>query len=197
VGSGLADALFSRVRQRLLGLLFVHPERSFYTNEIIEWAGSGSGAVQRELARLVDVGLVVVTTIGRQKHYQANADAPIFAELRSIVLKTIGLRDVLHEALRPFRNEIGAALVFGSIAKGMDTASSDVDLLVVSDQLTYPDLLTALEAASDRLARRVNPRIYTSDDFRRRIEERSPVLLNVLAGPKIWIIGTDDDLPAR
>jgi hypothetical protein len=96
---GLADALFGRVRQRVLGLLFGHPERSYYANEIIGWVGSGSGSVQRELARLEASGLVTVTPRGRQKHFKANRGAPIFPELRGIVLKTSGLADVLRTAL--------------------------------------------------------------------------------------------------
>ena len=157
----LADALFGRVRQRVLGLLFGHPDRSFYANEIIGWVDAGSGAVQRELARLEAVGLVVTSRVGRQKHYQANEAAPIYAELRGIVLKTSGLRDVLRGELSPFRGEIRAAFVFGSIAKGSDVAGSDVDLMVISDGLTYAEMFSALEAASSQLARTVNPTIYT------------------------------------
>jgi predicted nucleotidyltransferase len=192
---GLADALFGRVRQRVLGLLFGRPDRSFYANEIIGWVDAGSGAVQRELARLEAVGLVTTTRIGRQKHYQANQGAPIFLEIRGIVLKTSGLRDVLRDALSPFQGELHAAFVFGSIAKGSDAAGSDVDLLVISDHLTYAELFGALERASSRLARTVNPTIYTSAEFVRRIAEHNPFLTKVLDRPKIWIIGEDHDLP--
>jgi predicted nucleotidyltransferase len=193
---GIADALFSRVRQRVLGLLFGRPDQSFYANEIIGWVGAGTGAVQRELARLQAAGLVTVTRIGRQKHYQANRNAPIYDELRGIVLKTSGLRDVLREALAPPEHSIRAAYVFGSVARGLAAAGSDVDLMVISDQLTYGDLFTSLEAAASRLSRPVNPTIYSWDDFRRRIHEQSPFVTKTLAQPRIWIIGSDDDLAA-
>jgi predicted nucleotidyltransferase len=192
---GLADALFGQVRQRVLGLLFGHPERSFYTNEIIGWVDAGSGAVQRELARLEAVGLVTTSRVGRQKHYQANERAPIFSELRGIVLKTSGLGDVLRDALSPFHGDIRAAFVFGSIAKGSDGARSDVDLMVIGDRLTYAELFSALETASSRLARSVNPTIYTSAELARRVGERNPFLMKVLEQPKIWLIGEDHDLP--
>ncbi|MFC1660793.1 nucleotidyltransferase domain-containing protein [Gemmatimonadota bacterium] len=192
---GLADALFGQVRQRVLGLLFGQPDRSFYAKEIIGWVDAGSGAVQRELARLETVGLVTTTRIGRQKHYQANPRAPIFSEVRGLVLKTSGLRDVLHDALSPFQSDLHAAFVFGSIAKGSDAAGSDVDLLLISDELTYGELFTALETAASRLARTVNPTIYASAEFARQIGERNPFLTKVLEQPKIWIIGEDDDLP--
>jgi predicted nucleotidyltransferase len=193
---GLADALFGRVRQRVLGLLFGHPHRSFYANEIIGWVNAGSGAVQRELERLETVGLVTTSRIGRQKHYQANEAAPIFSELRGIVLKTSGLRDVLREALSPFQGSIRVAFVFGSLAKGSDAAGSDVDLMAISDQLTYAELFGALEAASSQLARNVNPTIYTSAELTRRLDERNPFLMKVLGQPKIMIVGEEDDLPA-
>jgi predicted nucleotidyltransferase len=191
---GMADALFGQVRQRVLALLFGHPERSFYANEIIGWVDAGSGAVQRELIRMAAAGLVTVSQVGRQKHYQANEAAPIFPELRGIVLKTSGLRDVLRASLSPLESDVQAAFVFGSIAKGLDTAESDVDLMVVSDRLTYAELFSALETGSAQLARPLNPTIYTSAEFTRRIGERNPFLTKVLEQPRIWIIGGDDDL---
>lgn len=193
---GLADALFGRVRQRVLGLLFGHPDRSFYANEIIAWVDAGSGAVQRELARLAAAGLVNVSRIGRQKHYRANEAAPIFPELRGLVLKTFGLRDVLRAALSALEGEISVAFVFGSIAKGVDTASNDIDLMVISDRLTYAELFGALETASAQVARPINPTIYTSAEFARRKLEGNAFLTKVLDQPRIWIIGGDDALPA-
>jgi predicted nucleotidyltransferase len=192
----LADALFGRVRQRVLALLFGHPDRSFYTNEIIGWVDAGSGAVQRELARLADAGLVSAVSIGRQKHYRANQAAPIYSELRGIVRKTSGLRDVLRDALGPLERDIRAAFVFGSIARGADTTGSDVDLMVISDRLTYAELFSALETGSARLARPVSPTIYTSAELARRMSERNAFLTKVLGGPRIWIIGGDDELSA-
>lgn len=189
-----ADVLFGRVRQRVLGLLFGHPERSYYANEIIGWVGSGSGGVQRELSRLDAAGLVTVTRVGRQKHYQANARAPVFQELRGIVLKTVGMGDVLRAALASLERDIRAAFVFGSVAKGGDRAGSDVDLMVISDRLTYPDLVVALETGSAQLARAVNPTLYTSAELGRRIRERNAFILKVMEQPKIWIIGGEDDL---
>jgi predicted nucleotidyltransferase len=194
--TALGDALFGRVRQRVLGLLLGHPDRSFYTNEIIESVDAGTGAVQRELARLSEAGLVDVFQVGRQKHYQANVGAPVFHELRGIILKTSGLGDLLRSALRSVEPDIRAAFVFGSIAKGTDSAASDVDLMVISDVLTYGDLFGALDEASGQLGRRVNPRIHTSADLARRIEEQSPLVTRVLEGPKIWVIGGDADLAA-
>lgn len=151
----LADALFSGTQQRVLALLFGHPERSFYATELIGLAAAGSGAVQRELARLAASGLVTVRPIGNQKHYQANRASPIFAELCGIALKTVGLAEPLREALAPLATQIHAAFVYGSMAKRQDTASSDIDLMLLSDVLSYSDTYMALADASGRLGRSI------------------------------------------
>ncbi len=192
--ASLADALFTATQQRILGLLFGQPERSFYANELITLTGGGSGAVQRELARLAASGLVVVRLIGRQKHYQANPDSPIFAELCGIAGKTIGLADPLRQALAPLAPRISAAFVYGSVAKRQDTARSDIDLMLVSDELSYPDVFGALEAASRRLGREVKPTIYSRQEWAVRAARGDGFVKRVLAQPRIWLIGGDDAL---
>lgn len=192
--SGVADALFTRTQQRLLALLFGHPERSFYANELITLAGAGSGAVQRELARLTQGGLLTVRSVGNQRHYQANADSPIHAELCAIARKTVGLAAPLRAALAPLAERIHAAFVFGSVAKREDTAGSDIDLMLVSDDLGYADLYTALEEASGQLGRRVNPTIYSRSELAKRIDRGEAFATRVLAQPKIWLLGDEHAL---
>jgi len=192
--ASLAAALFSGTQQRVLAWLFGQPERSFYATELIGLAGAGSGAVQRELARLAQSGLVTARAIGNQKHYQANPDAPIYSELCSIVQKTVGLAEPLREALAPLAARIRAAFVFGSVAKREDTAASDIDLMLVSDDLAYADLYAALEEVSQRLGRTVNPTIYTRLELAKRVKRKEAFATRVLAQPKVWLIGGDDAL---
>jgi predicted nucleotidyltransferase len=196
VASGVADALFSKVQQRVLSVLFGNHSRSFYANELIALVGSGSGAVQRELTQLATAGLVTVTRIGNQKHYQANASAPVFEELRGLVLKTSGLVDVLRSALAPLAGQIHLAFVFGSIAKAMDTVTSDIDLLIVSNTLAYGELFAALEPATNRLQRTVNPSLYSRSEIDSRQRAGNPFIKRVLAQPKLWVIGEADGLAA-
>jgi len=191
---GLADALFAKVQQRVLAVLFGNPRRSFYANEVIALAHSGTGAVQRELARLEASGLVTVTRVGKQKHYQANASSPVFEELRALVLKTVGLADVLRAALAPISPSIRAAFVYGSIAKGEDIAASDIDLMVVSDRLTYADLFLALEEASTQLGRKVAPTIYSSEELSQRVNQDNAFVTRVLAQPKLWLLGDESEV---
>ena len=193
--SGVADALFTKVQQRVLAVLFGNPVRSFYANELIALASSGSGAVQRQLAQLEAAELVTVKRVGNQKHYQANASAPIFEELRGLVVKTSGLADVLRATLAPLAPQIDLAFVFGSVAKGTDTAKSDIDLMVVSDKMTYADIFSALEPATSRLQRTVNPTVYSRMEIERRIRDGNAFARRVLSQPKIWVIGEDRGLP--
>ncbi len=193
----VADALFSGLQQRLLAVLFGQPDRSFYGNELLRLTGTGRGALQRELAKLVSADLVTVTPIGNQKHYQANAAAPIFAELRGIVMKTLGLADVLRTALNAVSDRIELAFVFGSVAKGTDIATSDIDLMVVTETLTYADLFEGLAAAEQVLGRKVNPTLYTSAALAEKVRTENSFVLRVLSQPKIFLIGTEDVLPIR
>ncbi len=190
----LADALFSSTQQRVLAWLFGQPERSFYATELIGLAGAGSGAVQRELARLAQSGLVTARAVGNQKHYQANPEAPIYAELCGIVQKTVGLAEPLREALAPLATRIRAAFVYGSVAKREDTASSDIDLMLISDELAYSDLYAALEEVSTRLGRTVNPTIYTMQELAKRVKRKEAFATRVLAQSKLWLIGGEDAL---
>lgn len=192
--SGLADALFSGTQQRVLGLLFGQPERSFYATELINLAGVGSGAVQRELARLAQSGLVTLKAVGNQKHYQANPASPVYAELCGLVRKTVGLAEPLRVALAPLAEQIKAAFVYGSIAKKEDTSSSDIDLMLVSDTLTFADVVSALQTVTELLGREVNPNIYTAQDFAKRLREGGSFVTRVMAQPKVWLIGGEHDL---
>jgi len=192
---GLADALFSKVQQRVLGLLFVNADRSFYTNEIVRFVDSGIGVVQRELEKLAQSGLVTIKKVGNQKHYQANPDTPIFAELRGIVLKTVGLADILRLALLPLSDKIQTAFIYGSIAKGSDTAKSDIDVLIIGTELAYADVYEALSAHESDIGRPVNPSIYSTQELQRKLAEDNAFVSRVLEQPKIFLIGSDNDLP--
>jgi predicted nucleotidyltransferase len=191
----LSDALFSKVQGRVLGVLFGNPDRSFYANELFRLAGSGTGAGVRELSKLSASGLVTENKIGNQKHYQANRGTPIFDELRGIVLKTFGMADVLRQGLLPVADKISIAFIYGSIAKGSDTAKSDIDVMVIGDHIEYPDVYSALMPAESQLGRKINPSIYNQEDVARKLKENNTFLTRIMAQPKIFLIGSEHDLP--
>ena len=196
MGISIADALFPKSKQQVLAVLFGTPDRSFYANELIALAGVGTGAVQRELTRLEAAGLVTSTRLGNQKHYQANRAAPVFDELRAIVSKTFGVTQVLQAALAPLAARILLAFVYGSVARQAAHAASDVDLLVVAEELAYGELLNALEPAQAELRRTVNPTVYTPAELARRVREGRSFVARVLEQPKLYLIGDDDGLAA-
>jgi predicted nucleotidyltransferase len=185
----IADALFSSTQQRVLGLLFGQPGRSFFATEIIERVAKGSGSVQRELKKLAESGLVTVSRVGNQKHYQANPESPIYAELCSLLRKTVGLAEPLREALAEAGEDILLALVYGSVAEGRETAASDIDLLLVSETLTLEETYRLLAKPENALGREISPTLYKPIELERRLRDGNPFLKRVLAGEKIVLIG--------
>ena len=192
----LSDALFTTTQQRVLGAVYGQPQRSFTVSELIASTSAGSGAVQRELAKLTASGLLTMRPIGNQKHYQANPTAPIHGELVGIVQKTVGLADPLRDAMRPLSKKIVAAFVYGSVAKRSETARSDIDLMIVSGKLGYADAIVALADVEEKLGRKINPTIYSPAELAKRVESDNAFVKRVLEQPKIWLIGGEDDLRA-
>ncbi len=191
--ASIGDALFTKTQQRVLGLLYGKPDKSFYANEIVRWADMGRGTVKRELERLVSAGLLTVSREGNQLHYQANAKNPIYLELLDIVRKTFGVADVIREMLKLFDDQIELAFVYGSMAKGKDVKSSDIDLMLVGESLAYGEVMELLMPVEESLQRTVNPTIYSPIDFRSKMKEGSSFLLRVMEQPKLMIKGVIDD----
>ena len=192
----LSSALFPSVRQRVLGIIFGHPDSSFYMSEIVRKVDSGTGAVERELLRLERSGLVSVERSGNRKHYRANRSSPIFPELHSLILKTVGLSEPLRQALEPYAAKIKVAFVYGSVAKKTDTARSDIDLMVLGEDLTYSDLFSVLQNAETILSRSINPTIVSPQEFGRKLRQQNPFIMGVRKQPKIFLFGSEADLPA-
>ncbi len=185
--SSLGDALFTKTQQRLLGLLFGKPDQSFFTNEIIRWAGLGKGTILRELERMHAAGLLLQIRRGNQMHYQANAECPIFPELIAIVRKTFGIGDIIRAALTPLEAHIFQGFIYGSIARGEATASSDVDLMLVGDELSYSQVMALLAAAEVAIGRTINPTIYTPQDFASKWNAGNHFLQRVMEQPRITL----------
>lgn len=188
----LASSMFTATQQRLFGLIFGQPRRSFFMTELIELAGIGRGAVQRELARLEKGRIVVTERRGNRKHFQANPDSPVFHELCSIVNKTIGVAEQVRTTLQTIESRISLALIYGSVANQSDTASSDIDLLLVSDDLTLESLYSHLSDVERNLGRQINPTLYTQAEFQSRLGNGNAFLRRVLEQPKIMLKGDID-----
>jgi len=192
--SNAGDALYPRTRQAVLRLFFTRPDRRFLQKEVIAQLGLGSGAVQRELDRLWRAQILERTVDGRQTYFQANTASPIFEELRGLVRKTFGVGQLLGEALQQIAPRIKLAFIFGSLAKGTEKSASDVDLLVVSDDITLSDLIPAIRPAEQELGREVNPSLYSTKEFRRKLAGGHNFLTSVVREPKAFLVGGESDL---
>jgi predicted nucleotidyltransferase len=193
VDRSLSSILFGKTRRAILALLYGHSDESFYLRQIVRATGVGLGPAQRELKQLVDVGIVRRSVHGRQVHYQANPNSPIFSEIKSLISKTAGAAEMLQGALAPLRGHITIALVYGSLASGQENQRSDIDLLVVGD-VAFADVVKALRGAQEELGREINPTVYPVDEFRSRIAEEHYFIRSVLDSPKIFVIGDEHEL---
>jgi predicted nucleotidyltransferase len=189
----LATVLFGRTRQAVLALMFGHPEESFHVRRIARFAGTGMGALVRELSQLEGCGILRRTVAGRQVFYQADPACPIFHELRGLVTKTAGVSDVLRHALLGLGDAVELAFVFGSLAKGTARAASDVDVLVVGSA-TIDAIVDALAPAQDCIGREINPMVFPPLELREKVRAGHPFLSRVLAGPKSYLVGNDHEL---
>lgn len=189
----LGEALFGKVRRSVLGLLYGQTEGPLHVSEIVRRVGAGRGAVQRELTNLAAAGLLVRSDRGNLTLYEANADCPIYAELRALMVKTAGVLAVLQEALQPLSEAIAVAFVYGSVAAGTQTANSDVDLLVVGD-VSFGQVVACLGPAQGQLGREVNPTVYQREEFGRELAAQTHFLRAVMTGPRFYVLGGDDEL---
>jgi predicted nucleotidyltransferase len=192
-GGEVAERLFGRTRQAVLGLLYGHPEGEFYQQEVARSAGVSLSAVQRELENLTELGLVTRREDGRRVYYRANRASPLFPEVRGIVLKTVGLVGVLRKALEPVEERIEAAFVFGSLASGDAAAESDVDLMVVG-RVGLREVAPLVAGVSGTLGREVNAVTVTPEEWSERLSRNDHFMSTVARGPKLFVVGGADEL---
>lgn len=191
--SQLADALLTKTQQKVLQLLYGRPDRSFYTKEILRLTGMGVHTIKRELDRMEAAGILTRTKIGNQIHFQANSACQLYDELVSIVKKTVGVTDVLARALAPMADNISVAFVYGSVAKGSERAKSDIDLMIVGDQLSYAELMGMLMPAEEILKRPINPTVYSETEFEGKLKQGNHFLKKVMSQEKLSVIGDVND----
>jgi predicted nucleotidyltransferase len=186
--SQLSDALFTETQQKVLGLLYGQPDRSFYTKEILRLTGMGVATIKRELDRMLAAGILSMTRIGNQHHYQANPQCPIYGELLGIVRKTFGVTEVIRRALDPLAKKIERAFIFGSVASGKENAASDIDLLIIGEA-GFAEVVGALHPAQSTLGREVNPKIYRREEWARMKNAKDAFFTELMTKPRMDVIG--------
>lgn len=185
----IAAALFSDSQSRVFRWVFGQPERSYHLNELRRLTGLGSASLQRELGKLAAAGLVRSERVGNLRVFQANTESPVYEELAGLTRKTLGVQPQLQEALAPIHAKLDLAFIYGSVAKGTDTAKSDVDVMLIGKGLLLSDVLELLLPVESQLGRRINPTLYTPAEYKRRRGQKDSFLNRVLAQPVIPLIG--------
>ena len=184
--------LIPEYRRRVLGLLLLRPEEALHGREVARRTGLPAGTITRELRKLADAGLLRRERRGNQQIYSADTTSPIYAELAGILRKTSGLADVLAEALTPVAKLVRVAFVFGSVAQGRETAGSDVDVMLVGD-VPFRQAVELLHPAQTTIGREINPKVFSPAEFSSRLRTE-PFLADVVARPKLFLIGNANDL---
>ena len=184
----IGDALFTKAQQKVLTLFFSHPDKSYYLNEVVHLAAMGKGAISRELGKLTDAGLLVVSKQGNQNHYQANAHCPVYADMISIVKKTFGVTGLLRSAITPLLPQLEQAFIYGSVAKGEEHSDSDVDVMLVGNNLSYSEVMELLDVVEEQLQRPVNPTLYSPQEFSERLRQGQNFLSKVMQQPQINLL---------
>ena len=189
----LETLLGSRLRTKVLGWLFSRPDERYFVRQLTALVAEDSTNVSRELARLGKIGILISTTEGRQKYYQANRQSPLFDELHGLIVKTAGVADVLGAALAPSAGQIRVAFIFGSIARGDETRRSDIDVMIVG-RISFEDAASLLSPAEKKLGREVNPVVYPVSEFKRKVREDRHFVRTVVESEKIFLIGDQHEL---
>lgn len=189
----LSATLFGKARREVLNVLYGNADQAFYMRQLARLTGLGMGALQRELEALSQAGIIERTVQGRHIYFKANVACPIYQELKAIVAKTIGIGEMLRQALGPLTERIRWAFIHGSTAKGTETASSDVDVMIVGDA-TFEEVVTALHEGQEKTGREINPTVYSVEEFSRKVKEGHHFLSTVMRGPKMFVLGEEDEL---
>ena len=189
----ISPALFGKTRRSILGLLYSHADDSFYLRQIIRETGSGSGAVQRELKNLTRAGIIKHTREGGQIYYQANPNCPIFGEIKSIVIKTVAIGEVLEDKLSKIKDKIKLAFLFGSIVNGEENSSSDVDLMIIGD-IKFAKITAILNPIQEKIRREINPIVYPPEEFRQKLNQNHHFIKSIMKEEKIFLIGEENEL---
>jgi DNA-binding transcriptional ArsR family regulator len=190
--SSLAHHLLGQTRSAVLSALLLHPESSLHVRELARITGASPGSLHRELRALADMGLLLRQEIGRQVHYRANRDSPVFDDIAGLLRKTTGIVDVLRDALAPLDRKIKLAFVYGSVAAGIERQNSDVDLMVLGTA-GFGELARVLSSAQATVRREVNPTVMASDDFSSRFADGDGFARSVAQGARLWLKGGEDD----
>jgi len=191
----LDELLLGRTRAAVLRELYANPDRRISFNELVRRVKSGVGAISRELAMLIDAGLVTEQREGHQRFVSAGISSPLFPELKALIAKASGAPEFIREALRGLEDQIEIALIFGSVAKGTERGDSDLDLFVIGTT-GYSVVNQRMYAVEERLGRRVQTLYFDPTSATDRASLQKSSTHAMLSGPKVFVVGDEAGLEA-
>lgn len=192
---GIGGLFAGRAVVALLRLFVLHPNRDFYQRELTDLTGERLFLIQRGLARLVRAGLIDRTSRGNRVYYRTNQSHPAFEDLKALIFKTVGLGDTLRAQLGRLGDRVKVAFLYGSVARGEETASSDIDVMLIGN-LSGREVATIFAPVKKMLNREINPSVYNAAEFRKKVRERHPFVTAVLREPKLFLLGDERGLEA-
>jgi predicted nucleotidyltransferase len=182
----------SKTRKELFRLYFTKPDQEYYLRELERILNTPVSMIRKELTRLEEDGVFLSRRKGNSTYYLLNDSYPLFNELKSIVFKTIGIQGLLREIMSKMKG-IEVAFIYGSFAKHEENAKSDIDLLLIGE-LDDSRLLREIHKLEERLKREINYTIFRKDEFKQKIKEKDPFIMDLLKNPKIFLVGDQNDL---
>lgn len=189
----LSATLFSKTRLAVLSILFSHADEAYYLRQIARSVGVGIGSLQRELNKLTNAGIILRMVRGKQVYYQANSQCPVFPELKSLIVKTTGATEVIKSALTSLTNHIRVAFIYGSVARMQDRKKSDVDLMIIGD-VTFAEVVSALDKAQQQVGREINPTVYPPSEFQSKLSKGNHFLRALMRETKLFLTGDQREL---
>jgi len=189
----LSTTLFSKTRLAVLSLLLSHADEAYYLRQIARSVGGGIGSLQRELNKLAQAGIILRMVRGKQVYYQANSQCPVFPELKSLIVKTTGVTEVIKSALTSLTNHIKVAFIYGSVARMQERKKSDVDLMIIGD-VTFAEVVSALDQAQQHIGREINPTVYPPSEFQLKLSKENHFITALMREAKLFLIGNQREL---
>jgi predicted nucleotidyltransferase len=188
----LAQILTSQVRAEIFRHLFDRQRASYHLRELQRRSKLAVGTMQKEIAHLMKLDLIVSKKDGNRLYFSANTEHPLYVDICNLVEKTAGVPQKLKKALEDLPS-IECAFIFGSTAKEQTKAHSDIDLIIIGT-VGLRALTVRFKPLSMEIGREINPHVYAVEGWKEKVAKKDHFLTTVLGEKRIFIIGDEDVL---
>jgi len=188
----LSTLITSKSRVELITWFFTHPGERFYYRQLIGILNASKQSIQNELARLETAGLISSQKEGNIRFYRVNKDFILYPEIKNIIFKTVGVGDELRKSLVKI-DDVKSAFIYGSVAKNLEDARSDIDVMIIGN-VSEDAVLKAILKVEEHLGREVNYSMFSPGEWKKHLKVKKAFASNVAKDQKIFLIGNEDEL---